>query len=184
MRSATGKLLSKAIAGILIVLVLVLLDQLSKQTAVEYLKNSPDLILIPGVLQLHYLENTGAAFSLLEGKMTLFYITTPILAVLLAYLYLRTPARRRYLPLLIVYLFLIAGALGNLIDRVLYQYVIDFIYFSLINFPVFNVADIYVTCSIVILFLLILFYFQDMDELTDLYLPGRGRKEERKNVKQ
>lgn len=181
MRSATGKLLSKAIAGILIILVLVLLDQLSKQAAVEYLKNSPDLILIPGVLQLHYLENTGAAFSLLEGKMTLFYITTPILAALLAYLYLRTPARKRYLPLLIVYLFLIAGALGNLIDRILYQYVIDFIYFSLINFPVFNVADIYVTCSTVVLFLLILFYFQDMDELTDLYLPGRGRREEKSN---
>ena len=114
--------------------------------------------------------------------MTLFYITTPILTLLLAYLYLRTPVRKRYLPLLAVYLFLVAGALGNLIDRILYRYVIDFIYFSLIDFPVFNVADIYVTCSIVVLFLLILFYFKDMDELTDLYRPGRrAREEEREN---
>lgn len=182
MKSAAGKRFFKIILGLLIVLVLVLSDQISKQAAVEHLKNSADLILIPGVLQLHYLENTGAAFSLLEGNMTLFYITTPILTLLLAYLYLRTPVRKRYLPLLAVYLFLVAGALGNLIDRILYWYVIDFIYFSLIDFPVFNVADIYVTCSIVVLFLLILFYFKDMDELTDLYRPGRrAREEEREN---
>ena len=63
----------------------------------------------------------------------------------------------------IVLIFLIAGAIGNFIDRVLYQYVIDFIYVSLINFPVFNVADIYVTCSVVVLFLLILFVYSDED---------------------
>lgn len=73
MKSAAGKRFFKIILGLLIVLVLVLSGQISKQAAVEHLKNSADLILIPGVLQLHYLENTGAAFSLLEGNMTLFY---------------------------------------------------------------------------------------------------------------
>lgn len=163
MKSAAGKRFFKIILGLLIVLVLVLSDQISKQAAVEHLKNSADLILIPGVLQFHYLENTGAAFSLLEGNMTLFYITTPILTLLLAYLYLRTPVRKRYLPLLAVYLFLIAGALGNLIDRILYRYVIDFIYFSLIDFPVFNLADVYVVVSGIFLILFVCTKYRDDD---------------------
>ena len=59
--------------------VLLWLDQWTKQLAVTHLMNQSDVFLIPGVLQLHYLENTGAAFSLLENKMWLFYIFTPIL---------------------------------------------------------------------------------------------------------
>ena len=170
------------ILSLILILLFVAGDQAVKYLAVTYLQPDGPMTVIPGLLEFRYVENTGAAFSLLEGNMTLFYITTPILTLLLAYLYLRTPVRKRYLPLLAVYLFLIAGALGNLNDRILYRYVIDFIYFSLIDFPVFNVADIYVTCSIVVLFLLILFYFKDMDELTDLYRPGRrAREEEREN---
>ena len=56
---------------------------------------------------------------------------------------------------------LFVGAVGNLIDRVWHHYVVDFIYFSLINFPVFNVADIYVTCGVICLFILILFVYSD-----------------------
>ena len=67
----------------------------------------------------------------------------------------------------LILIFLIAGAIGNFIDRILYHYVIDFIYFSLINFPVFNVADIYVTCSVFVLFILILFVYSE-DELSTI----------------
>lgn len=56
-----------------------------------------------------------------------------------------------------------AGGLGNLIDRVRLNYVVDFIYFSLIDFPVFNVADIYVTTSMILLFIAVLFYYKDED---------------------
>ena len=98
-----------------------------------------------------------------------FYITTPILLVILFYLYFKTPVQKKHFALRMVYLFLIAGAIGNLIDRILYQYVVDFIYFSLIDFPVFNVADIYVTCSVLVLCYLILIYYKDPDELGELY---------------
>ncbi len=68
--------------------------------------------------------------------------------------------------------FLFAGALGNYIDRILNHYVIDFVYFSLINFPVFNVADIYVTCTVILLFVLLLFYYKE-DELRLFFHLGK-----------
>ena len=67
------------------------------------------------------------------------------------------------MPLRLVLVFLSAGAAGNLIDRVSLHYVRDFIYFSLIDFPVFNVADIYVTCSVFVLAYLIVFHYREED---------------------
>ena len=150
-----------------LILISILLDQYTKYLAVNHLMNKDDIILIPGVLQLHYLENTGAAFSLLEGKQVLFAIITPILLILLAYVLIRMPQNKKYTLLNYIIIFVIAGAIGNYIDRVTNNYVVDFIYFSLINFPVFNVADIYVTCSVIALFLVILFYYKD-EELEEI----------------
>ena len=73
------------------------------------------------------------------------------------------PSDKKYLPLRIVLIAISAGAAGNLVDRVMLHYVRDFIYFSLIDFPVFNVADIYVTCSVFVLVYLILFYYKEED---------------------
>ncbi len=143
--------------------VLSLIDQYTKLLAVDYLKDSSDFILIPGVLQLHYLENTGAAFSILEGKQMFFAILTPILLVALAVVLFKMPQDKKYLPLDYIIIFLIAGAIGNYIDRISNNYVVDFIYFSLINFPVFNVADIYVTCAVFALLIAILFVYKDED---------------------
>jgi len=75
----------------------------------------------------------------------------------------RMPRVKKYNVLNYVLLFLIAGAIGNYIDRIINHYVVDFIYFSLIDFPVFNVADCYVTVSVIILFFLVLFYYKDED---------------------
>ncbi len=154
--------LSMIFATVLIV-VLSLIDQYTKLLAVDYLKDSSDFILIPGVLQLHYLENTGAAFSILEGKQMFFAILTPILLVALAVVLFKMPQDKKYLPLDYIIIFLIAGAIGNYIDRISNNYVVDFIYFSLINFPVFNVADIYVTCAVFALLIAILFVYKDED---------------------
>ena len=148
---------------IVLATVLIGLDQFTKNLAINHLMNKDDIILIPNVLQLHYLENTGAAFSMLEGKQVLFAIMTPILLVALFYLLLRIPKHTKFIPLDYVIVFLIAGAIGNYIDRITNNYVVDFIYFSLINFPVFNVADIYVTVAVIVLFLLILVYYKDED---------------------
>lgn len=160
-----NKTLKSEIGALILVIILVFLDQWTKQIAVAKLSMGMDFILIPGVLQFHYLENTGAAFSLLENKMLLFYILTPILCIIMGYLFHKLPHTKRYTPLRMILIFLIAGAIGNFIDRILYHYVIDFIYFSLIQFPVFNVADIYVTCSVFVLFVMILFGYSE-DELS------------------
>lgn len=151
------------IYSLILITFLIALDQLTKILAVNNLMNKDDIILIPNALQLHYLENTGAAFSMLEGKQSLFAIATPILLIALVYILIRMPKAKKFVILDYVIVFLIAGAIGNYIDRITNNYVVDFIYFSLINFPVFNVADCYVTVAVIILFLLIILYYKDED---------------------
>ena len=157
-----NKLIS-LIYSLFLILLFIFFDQITKKMAIANLMNQDDIVLIPKVLQLHYLENTGAAFSLLEGKQILFAIITPVLLIFLVYLLFRMPQAKKYTLLNYIIVFIIAGAIGNYIDRITNNYVVDFIYFSLINFPVFNVADIYVTCSVIALFLVILFYYKDED---------------------
>ena len=148
---------------ILIISVPVFLDQLTKHLAVLYLKGQGSIVLIPGVLELFYLENRGAAFSILQDQQWFFYILTTVFLVL-AFLFLRKmPDTKRMFPMRCAVLVLIAGAVGNFIDRLTHRYVVDFIYFSLIDFPVFNVADICVSVSVAVLVVLILFYYKDED---------------------
>lgn len=143
--------------------VLAVLDQWTKYLAVLHLKGQASIQLIPGVFELHYLENTGAAFGILNNQQWFFYCTTVILTVMILWLYFKLPRTSYYRPAHIVLIFLVAGAIGNFIDRVKYQYVIDFFYFSLIDFPIFNVADIYVTVGVAVVFLLILFKYKEED---------------------
>ncbi len=174
MLNKTNKTVKIFVSAILII-VFVLIDQAFKSMAISLLKDKSDLIIIKDVLQLHYLENTGAAFSMLEGQQQLFAITTPILVLILIYILYKMPASQKYKALDYIIVFVISGAIGNYIDRISKNYVVDFIYFSLINFPVFNVADIYVTCSVIVLILLVLFYYkdEDFDEIGKAVLPWK-----------
>ena len=147
--------------GCTIIFILTFLDQGSKYFVLTRLKNTPDIILIPGVLQLHYLENRGMAFGLFEGKIPVFVILCVLFFCVFLYIYIKIPKTRYYLPLICTALVLAAGAVGNLIDRVFRGYVIDFIYFSLIDFPVFNMADIYVVCSGIFLVFCVCFKYKD-----------------------
>ena len=149
--------------SLVIICVLIALDQMSKRFAISQLMGKSDIVIIPNVFQLHYLENTGAAFSILEGKQNIFAVVTPILLILLLILLIRMPSKKKFVALDYIIVFLIAGAVGNYIDRVSNNYVVDFLYFSLINFPVFNVADCYVTVAVILLLILVLFYYKDED---------------------
>lgn len=144
------------------VVVLVLFDQWTKVLAASKLKDH-SAILIPGVLQLTYLENRGAAFSMLEGQQGFFYVITIIIVAAVLWFYAKLPADRKYRKLQVTLAFLTAGALGNFIDRLTLHYVRDFIYFVLINFPIFNVADIFVTGSAIALVVFMLFAYKDDD---------------------
>lgn len=143
--------------------ILTWLDQWTKVLSVAHLKGQPSFALVDGVLEFYYLENHGAAFSLLQNAMWFFYIIAIAAMAFIVWFLHRMPADRRYLPVRVIMVLIAAGAMGNLIDRVTLGYVRDFVYFSLINFPVFNVADIYVTCSVALLIILILFYYKDDD---------------------
>ena len=164
------------ITGLIGLLVLIALDQWTKHLAVLHLKDQPDIILIPGVFQLHYLENRGAAFGILQGQKAVFLICTAVVLVLIAFYYNRLPGGRRYTLMRVVAVLLAAGALGNLIDRMRYSYVVDFLYFKLIDFPVFNVADCYVTVGAVLLAVLILFVYKE-EELGFLSLRKRDERQ-------
>ena len=146
-----------------VTLVAAVLDQLSKRWALANLGDHEPVPLIPGVLEFLRIENRGAAFGILQGRMEFFYLITAVVAAGILYVIFKLPEERKFLPLLVTLAFLLAGAAGNLIDRAFRQSVVDFIYFKPIDFPVFNVADIYVTCSTFALVLLILRFYEDED---------------------
>ncbi|MBS7225223.1 MAG: signal peptidase II [Clostridiaceae bacterium] len=125
-----------------IVCAIVCLDQLVKFWTIQNLMGGDPIVLIPGVFQLTYVENRGAAFSFLENQIWFFVLTTVCVLAAIAYaLYKKVILTKLGKWSLI---FVAGGAIGNLIDRILHGYVVDMFYFELIDFPVFNVADIFI----------------------------------------
>lgn len=151
--------------NIVTVLALLLADQISKYWAAHYLKAEGPIVILKEWFELHYLENKGAAWGMLNGKVWFLILFTMVMILGLLYLINRIPNNRRYNFLRVSMLCIIAGAIGNLLDRVLYGYVVDFLYFKKINFPIFNIADIYVTVGAAIFCILFLFVYKD-EELT------------------
>ncbi len=162
----------KYMKALAVVVVLVLFDQWTKALAVQYLMHTDGIQLIPGVFRLFYLENRGSAFGMMQNQKTFFVIFTVIVLVVLALIYRRIPDTKKMFPLKCIGILIYAGAIGNFIDRVRQSYVVDFFYFELIDFPVFNVADIYVTVSAFLLLILVFFYYKDED--FDFILKNRS----------
>ena len=159
-------------------LILVGLDQWTKGLAVRFLKNQEPVAVIKGVFEFSYLENRGAAFGMLQNRQFFFFLIG--IAVLAAILYMmwRMPETPKYRPLAVCLMLVAAGAVGNMIDRMTQNYVVDFLYFRLIDFPVFNVADCYITVSTVILLIALFFCYQD-DDFSFLKPSGKaGKKHE------
>lgn len=143
------------------VCILVFLDQFTKQIVVQQLKGQSAYVLIRNVFQLEYLENRGAAFGLFQNQRIFFYISVLVISLVVIWFYGKVPMEKKYLPLRICAVLILSGAFGNCIDRIRLNYVVDFFYFKLINFPIFNVADIYVTVAAFFLIVLVLFYYKE-----------------------
>ncbi len=158
---------------ILFFILLVILDQITKNLAVVYLKDKPAYVLLDGVFELHYLENSGAAFGMLQNQKILFVTIAAVILVIIGYLLLKLPRNRHYAMLEVLLVLIASGAVGNMIDRVQFNYVVDFFYFKLIDFPIFNVADIYVSVSCVLLAILVIFFYKD----DDFDFLGKKKKE-------
>lgn len=141
--------------------VLVGADQLTKYLATSYLEHQPP-VGWDGVFVLQYSRNDGAAFGLFRDQTWILIGLTSLLVLAVLALLLSGRYRRSFMVNLSGVL-VVAGGLGNLIDRIWHGYVIDFFYFELINFPIFNVADIYVTTAAVALIVLVIFFYKDED---------------------
>ena len=162
------------IFAILCIGVGIVFDQYTKYLAITYLQNSP-LPIVEGVFELHYLENRGAAFGILQNQQWFFLIIGVLLLFVVLKLYITLPHTKRLFPLRICMLSITCGAIGNMIDRIRLNYVIDFLYFKLIDFPIFNVADIYVSVATFALVILFLFYYKE-DELDEFFCVLSLRK--------
>lgn len=166
---------TRRLGALLLCVLLIAADQATKLLAVARLKDQAPFVLLPGVLEIRYLENRGAAFGILQGQKIFLVLFTGLLSALIIYFYFRVPEGKRHLPVRIFLIMLFSGAIGNFIDRCRLDYVIDFIYFKLIDFPIFNVADCYVTIAVILFAIAILFVYKE-EEMDFLFHPFSREK--------
>ncbi len=142
------------VSSVVIIAVLVVLDQLSKYLATAYLAPVGTMPFIPGVMQLRYILNEGAAFSLFADKewSRIFFICTTVVTLIILAVYSIKKKPKSKLEAAVVILIL-AGGIGNLIDRIFHGYVVDFFSTTFIEFPTFNVADCYICIGAALLIL-------------------------------
>ena len=148
---------------LLIIAGLITFDQYTKRWAKVYLKDKPAYNLINGILELNYLENQGAAFGMLPNQKVFFVFVAVVILSVVGYVLFKIPDQKKYTILHFLFSLIVAGSIGNMIDRVRYDYVVDFIYFVRMNVPIFNVADIYATISAIVLLFLLLFIYREKD---------------------
>ena len=143
-------------------IVLIAIDQLTKHWAELTLAAGKTIEIWHGVFELRYCRNEGVAFSLLQDQRWVFIPLTLFALALIVVLLFRSEMRKSRLFCLSCIL-IFAGGVGNMIDRFAYRYVIDFLYFRLIDFPIFNFADCCVTVGAVLLFVYLLFFFKETE---------------------
>ena len=146
----------KRYVALLMSAVLVGIDQILKVLAIEYLKPVGSYPIIPDIFHLTYVENRGAAFGMMAGqKWFLIWVTAiVILAAVIAIM----AGKIKNTTVLFSVATIIGGGVGNLIDRVYRGYVVDYVHLKIIDFAVFNFADICVTVGTAILLVYLLFY--------------------------
>lgn len=160
----------KYVKAFISALVLILFDQWTKYMVLTHIKPVFSVPLIPGVLSFTYHENRGAVWGIMQGQIPILIVSTVLILGIVLFVFVRIPDTKKYVWLRIISVLLISGAIGNFIDRVFRHYVVDFIYFELINFPIFNVADIYVCVAAGLLILVSLIIYKDDSDFDFLSL--------------
>ncbi|MBO4421004.1 MAG: signal peptidase II [Lachnospiraceae bacterium] len=157
---------------------LIFFDQLTKYLARRDLVDEPFTI-IDKVFKLKLLSNQGAAWGMLQGRVSILSFISIALMGLLVYFFIKIPEDKKFYILRVLFIFVFAGALGNLIDRFYQGYVTDFLYIELIDFPIFNVADVYITFAMFGVFLLIVFIYKEED--LEFFTFGKPKNKSGKN---
>lgn len=151
------------IPTLIFMIALIVLDQVTKLIARSALADS-SVAVIEGVFEFKLVYNTGVAWGMFGQSPVVITLIALIIMAVVAFVYFKIPVenkRLRFLRILLILIF--SGAAGNIIDRLCVDAVTDFLYFKLINFPVFNVADIYVTVSGILVAILLIFYYKEED---------------------
>jgi len=147
----------------IILVIAIAADQISKYFITMNLKGNPPIELIKNILQFYYHENRGAAFGILQGQTIFFVFIAIVVFGVMSFIIYKIPSQRKYIKLNIALVLILAGAIGNTLDRVIKGFVTDFIYFKIIEFPIFNVADIYITIATFAIIIMILFLYKEDD---------------------
>lgn len=146
----------------IIVIVLILLDQISKFAAVKYLKPIGNFTVIEGTLDFTYVENRGAAFGIMQNHRWIFITVTLIITIALIIYKIKSRPQDKVLNTSLC--LIISGALGNLIDRIFRGYVVDMLEVTFIEYPVFNVADCFVVTGAILLSIYIIFFYKEPEK--------------------
>lgn len=147
---------------IMCMLILIGVDQLTKVWAVNTLANGMDIKLWEGIFHFHYISNYGAAWGIFSGKKFFLIGLTSLIIIGMIWYMRKLPHTLSGKWSKVAFVLIISGAIGNLIDRLFLGYVRDFLYFILIDFPIFNVADILVVVGVGLLMIIML--FGELDE--------------------
>lgn len=146
----------------ILILAMIIIDQAVKYWALTSLRPIGEIPLLQGVFHLTFARNTGAAFSMLRGKQFFLVILTTLVIIGLIFLMTKSlkTGGNKFMTLSLA--MIIGGAIGNLIDRIRLDYVIDYMNFTLINFPIFNAADVFIVVGTCLLALLVIVFNVEM----------------------
>ena len=143
----------------LLIFLIILLDQAVKLLVLNNVSSADSITVIPHILSFIYVKNTGAAFSIFSGKTAVLGVISILFcAFVIVYWYVKKPQSKL---LKFALSLLLAGAVGNAIDRIARGFVVDFIETTFIKFPVFNIADISITFGTALLMIYLLFFDKD-----------------------
>ena len=143
---------------------LVAVDQITKYIALTQLKPIGSVTFIDGFMDFTFVENRGAAFGIFSGKTWLLLVISIIICAVLVWAMTKMPKTKEYRKLRVTFVLILSGAVGNIIDRALRGYVVDFFEFTFIKWPVFNMADIYVVVGTIFMAVIIMFFMKDEKE--------------------
>ncbi|WP_317855952.1 signal peptidase II [Chakrabartyella piscis] len=145
--------------------VLIGVDQWTKYLALVELKPVGNIVFVQGFMDFTFVENRGVAFGMFSGQRWFILLLTSIITLVLVYYYIKLPKTKEYKPVRFAMVLVFAGAIGNIIDRMRLGYVVDFFEFTFFEWPVFNMADIYVVVGVILLSFLILFVIKDEEKV-------------------
>ena len=143
---------------------LVAVDQITKYIALTQLNPIGSVTFIDGFMDFTFVENRGAAFGIFSGKTWLLLVISIIICAVLVWAMTKMPKTKEYRKLRVTFVLILSGAVGNIIDRAMRGYVVDFFEFTFIKWPVFNMADIYVVVGTIVMAVIIMFFMKDEKE--------------------